>query len=106
MCKFARLTQLKLLNVLRKQHSTAPRRRAASPKDHTHLVHTPIISKRHAYWTARQCLIVERSGSDAAADALGILDRDLVARGAILENDLEPRPRPGYAGVQNQKLSL
>jgi hypothetical protein len=65
-----------------------------------------VINKGHSGRTVRQWLAVQRGVGDATADALRVLDGYLVARRAILEGDLEPRPGLGYAGVQEQERSL
>src|SRR5713226_3298263 len=76
------------------------------PEDHAHLVDLTIIHERNSRQAVRQHLAVQLGFSDSTIDTVGVLDRDLVARGAISEDDLEAGPLPGYAGREEQERSL
>ena len=52
---------------------------------------------------SRQRFAVELQARDAAADPVRILDRDLVARRAVAEDDLEAPPGPRHAGIEDQR---
>ena len=53
------------------------------PEDHAHLVSSTIIHQRNSGRAVRQRLAVQRGVSDSTADAMGVLDRNLVARSDI-----------------------
>ena len=75
-------------------------------EDHAHLVGLTIIHKRNPRRARRQRLAVQFGNSNSTVDAMGVLDRNLVTRGVIFEDDLEPRPLLGYAGGKAQERSL
>lgn len=95
--------------VIRRWSSTAlvqSLRSGRLPEDHAHLVGQTIIHERNSRRAARKRLAIQLDAADSTIHAVRVLNRDLVARGVILVDDLESGPLPGYAGGQEQERSL
>ena len=67
------------------------------PQDHAHLVNSTIIHKRNSRRAFWRCLLVQCGLCNATTNPVRVSHRDLVTRGAVLEEDLETRPRLGDA---------
>src|ERR1700687_4350276 len=77
------------------------------PQDYTHTMGLAVIDEGKpglACLDGRgHCRAIQFHARDAAADAIGILDCDLVARAAVLEHDLEARPASGNARREGER---
>src|SRR6266540_784566 len=105
-CSWCKRSSLVVITFVRTWRAESRIQSSPLPEDHAHLVDLTIIHERNSRQAVRQRLAVQLGFSDSTIDAVGVLDRDLVARGVILVDDLESGPLPGYAGRKEQELSL
>src|SRR5437660_6537802 len=65
-----------------------------------------VFSQRDPRLISGQHLAVELRMGDPTTDAMGVLDRNFVARRGVLKHDFEARPVLGNAGSEEQECSL
>jgi hypothetical protein len=66
----------------------------------------PIVQQTQMQWRANDRCPIHSGGPNAMTDSIRVLDKDLVASGAVAEHHLEASPRLWNARVQNQHITL
>src|SRR5580658_8702079 len=64
-----------------------------------------VVGQRNVPGDVPKRRAIELKVSDSAADSTRVLDRDLVARGAVFESNLVTSPVGRYAGIEEQRFA-
>ncbi len=59
-----------------------------------------VVGQRNVRGDLRQRVAIQLQVSDSTANPMGVLDRNLVARGAVPKSDLVTSPAIRYAGIE------